>query len=250
MGSSYWAALIAVFGTLGATALTLGAQASRERNNRWREDQQRFLNTQLTAATEVWAACDSIVRKINAEPHLKADESGSSPELQDDVSRFLLGFAALHLIGDWKVIEAANMVRASWEDSRLRMSDGKLNSDVVAKGLEELRKTVRVPLREGAAEPPRGSSRRTAGVYSSWLPWRRPLWSKDYRRERKGIKQRLGLVPLWRGPLWSRGYWRKRKKLKPYYLKALKTIKQEYSGEREREWLHRRSLQGETLPPA
>lgn len=193
MSSSYLApALIAVFGTLGATALTLGAQASRERNNRWREDRQRFLSTQRTAATEVWAACDSIVRKINAEPRLKADEFGASPELQEDVSRFLLGFAGLQLVGNRDVIVAVNKVRASWEDSRLRIPDGKLNSEVVATGLEELRNSVRVPLLEGAAPAPRRPFRQTSRWTYSWrFPWRRALGAKsgastraDYERWR------------------------------------------------------------------
>ena len=55
-----WTTLIAVLGTLGATVITLLAQANRERGNRAQEDRRWFLAEELAAGADLWAACELI----------------------------------------------------------------------------------------------------------------------------------------------------------------------------------------------
>jgi hypothetical protein len=128
--------LIAVLGTLGATTVTLAAQAYRDHGNRAQEDRRRFLREQLIAGADLWAACEVIRRRIDERPELWA----GSVELKDEMAQFTSAFGQLQLLGSPDVIKAANSLL---DRLGTKKQDGRIDADLLHGELRLLRAALR-----------------------------------------------------------------------------------------------------------
>lgn len=129
-------AALAALATAGGVALKGSLDRRAESRRTTREDRQRFFDALLRAAAEAFAMCDVMTRKVDADPRLHF----GSPEMYEESVRFHAAFAALHLLGDEAVVQAANGLHDLFD---IRGADGRIGYLRLERSLRTLRNAVR-----------------------------------------------------------------------------------------------------------